>query len=166
MKILKYLGIFLISGLLIASCENGEDAESAAKLKEAGELHDAALALGKDVSQMLEESDDLVASLEEVIPTLDDEMAQEEAKAHITSIAEAKQQYDAWQKSIVEVPGHAHAHHEGDGHHHHHHDHSMDDASPDEILSKQETIKEFVADIKNRLTKATEMAQTVIDDNE
>lgn len=159
MKTLKYLGLFLVLGLTITSCSSGEDSKDEAKLKEAGELHDAALALGEETMARIEEASDLVRQVVEAMPAME-EMDKADAESHLNSITEVKEDYEVWQKSLVEVPGHAHEHHEG---HHHNHDHSMDDASADEVLKKQEELKDFIADVHNRATKAVEALQSMLD---
>ncbi|NJN77415.1 MAG: hypothetical protein HC803_03050 [Saprospiraceae bacterium] len=161
MKTLKYLGLFLVLSLLITGCKEAADPEAEAKLKEAGELHDASLALGKEVSDMLATTDVLIAQVEAIVPTIEDEMTQQDADAHITSISEAKNDYNLWKETLVEVPGHEHAH-TGEAHNH---DHSMDNKPPAEILAKQKELNEYIADIKNRLTKAIEMAQAVVEEH-
>lgn len=161
MKTLKYLGLFLVLSLLITGCKESADPEAEAKMKQAGEVHDAALASGKEVSDMLAMTDDLIATVEAIVPTIEDEMMQQEADAYITGITEAKADYELWKSTLVEVPGHDHAH-TGESHNH---DHSMDKASPDEILAKQTELKAFIDDVKNRLAKAIEMSQSVVDEH-
>jgi hypothetical protein len=160
MKTLKYLGLFLVLSLLITGCKESVDPETEAKMKQAGELHDASLASGKEVAAMLETTDDLIAQVEVAVPTIEDEMMQQDAKAYITGITEAKADYQLWKETLVEVPGHEHQH-TGEAHNH---DHSMDEATPDEILAKQTELSDYINDIKNRLAKATEMAQSVVDE--
>lgn len=161
MKTLKYLGLFLVLSLLITGCKEAADPEAEAKMKAAGEMHDAALATGKEVSDMLATTDDLIATVEAIVPTIEDEMMQQEADAYITGITEAKADYELWKGTLVEVPGHDHAH-TGEAHNH---DHSMDKATPDEILAKQTELKEFIDEVKNRLAKAIEMAQSVVEEH-
>lgn len=163
MRILKYLGLILLVTAFITSCKGGEDPEAAAKLKEAGELHDASLAVRNEVSKMLSESEGLIAAVKVIIPTLEGKETQLDANGYIDAIGDAQKDYTIWEDELVEVPGHAHAHQEGGGHHHH--NHSMDNASPEDILKKQKELKDFIDDIKNRLTKAIEMAQSVVDEN-
>jgi hypothetical protein len=161
MKTLKYLGLFLVLSLLITGCKESADPEAEAKLKQAGEIHDAALASGKEVSEMLAMTDDLITAVRGVVPMIEDEMMQQEAEAYITGITEAQADYELWKSTLVEVPGHEHEH-TGEAHNH---DHSMDKASPDEILKKQTELKDFIDDVKNRLEKAVEMAQSVVDEH-
>jgi hypothetical protein len=161
MKTLKYLGLFLVLSLLITGCKEAADPEAEAKMKQAGEVHDAALASGKEVSDMLAMTDDLIAVVGAIVPTIEDEMMQQEADAYITGINEAKADYELWKSTLVEVPGHDHAH-TGEAHNH---DHSMDKATPDEILAKQMELKAFIDDVKNRLAKAIEMSQSVVDEH-
>lgn len=162
MKILKYLGLILFVALSITACKEGADPEADTKLKKAGELHDGSLAQGNEVSKILIEAEALVLAAEAIIPTLDDEAAAK-ADSYLGIINEFKEEYKGWTNLLVEVPGHAHAHVEGGGHHHH--DHSMDNASPSEILAKQEELKEYIDDIKERLTKAIEPIKTVVEEN-
>jgi hypothetical protein len=161
MKTLKYLGLFFVLSLLITSCKETADPETEAKMKQAGELHDASLASGKEVAAMLEMTDDLIAQVETIVPTIEDEMMQQDADAYITGITEAKADYQLWKETLVEVPGHEHDH-TGEGHKH---DHSMDKATPDEILAKQTELNDYIDDIKTRLAKAIEMAQSVVEEH-
>ena len=156
MKTLKYLGLFLVLTLTITSCGSGEDPERAAKLEEAGKMHDEGLMLGAEVSKMISTAEELIGQI--------GEEQKEAAIPHIESIDAIKEDYKSWQETLVEVPGHAHAHHDEDGHHHHNHDHSMDDASADEVVKKQEELKDFIADAHNRATKAIDALQTIIDE--
>jgi hypothetical protein len=161
MKTLKYLGLFLVLSLLITGCKEATDPEAEAKMKQAGEIHNAAMASGKEVSEMLAMTDDLIAQVEAIVPTIEDEMMQQEADAYITGITEAKADYGLWKETLVEVPGQEHDH-TGEAHNH---DHSMDKASPDDILKKQTELKDFIDDVKNRLAKAIEMSQSVVDEH-
>ncbi len=162
MKILRYLSVLLVLGLLVVGCKESVSPEDAAKLKEAGELHDASLAAGNEVNEMLAGAESLITQVEAIVPTIEDQVIQQEADSYITGISDAMNDYDLWKESLVEVPGHAHDH-SAEGHSHNH-DHSMDDASAEEVLAKQAELKEYIEDIKNRLTKSIEMAQSVIDE--
>lgn len=155
MKTLKYLGVFLVLTLTITSCGSSEDSERAAKLEEAGRMHDEGLALAAEINKMIGTAEELIGQL--------GEEQQEEVVPHIESIEGVKEDYKSWQETLKEVPGHAHAHNEGDGHHHNH-DHSMDNASADDIVKVQEESRDFIADAHNRLTKAIDAVQTMIDD--
>lgn len=155
MKTLKYLGLFLVLTLTIVSCGNSEDPERAAKLEEAGKMHDEGLALAQEVSKMIGTAEELISQL--------GEEQQEEAVPHIESVEGVKEDYKSWQETLKEVPGHAHTHHDGE---HHHHDHSMDDAPADDIIKVQEESRDFIADAHNRITKAIDALQTMIDDAE
>lgn len=159
MKTLKYLGLFLVFTLSIISCESGENPEREAKLEAAGKLHDEGLVLGRQVKDMLEDANQVLSQIEAEMPNMD-EALKKEAEIHINSISDIKDDYDAWQKGLVEVPGHAHEHHEGE---HHHHDHSMDNASPDEILKKQEELKEYIEHTYNSMLNAMQSLQAVFD---
>jgi len=139
MKNLKLLMCVVAMAAILVSCGEQTNPEDEAKLKEAGEMHDAALAAGEEVNGMFESSGELLGNM-----------------AHLNSITDAKNDYQLWKESLVEVPGHAHDH-EGHNHEGHAHDHSMDDASPDDILAKQTELKEYIEDIKNRLAKAMEV---------
>jgi hypothetical protein len=161
MKTLKYLGLFLVLSLLITGCKEAADPETEAKMKQAGELHDASIASAKEVSDMLAITDGLIAEVEAIVPTIETEMMQQEADAYITGITEAKADYELFKSTLVEVPGHEHQH-TGEAHNH---DHSMDKATPDEVLAKQAELKDFIDDVKNRLAKAIEMAQSVVDEH-
>ncbi|MFK7948610.1 MAG: hypothetical protein AB8G11_13550 [Saprospiraceae bacterium] len=154
MKTLKYLGLFLVLTLTIISCGNSEDPERATKLEEAGKVHDEGLALAVEVKTMIAEAEELISQL--------GEDQKEEAVPHIESVDALKEDYESWEGTLKEVPGHAHAHHEGEGHHHNH-DHSMDNASADDIIKKQEESKDFIADAHNRATKTVEILQEMID---
>lgn len=160
MKTLNYLGLFFVLSFLITGCKEAADPEAEAKMKQAGELHDASLASGKEVAAMLETTNDLIAQVKAIVPTIEDEMVQQDADAYITGITEAKADYQLWKETLVEVPGHEHQH-TGEAHNH---DHSMDKATPDEILAKQTELKVFVEDIQNRLAKAIQMAQSIVEE--
>lgn len=152
MKTLKYLGVFLVLTLTVISCKSGEDPERAAKLEEAGKMHDEGLALGGEVKEMTARAEELISQL--------GEEQQEETIPHIESVEAVKEDYKTWQETLVEVPGHAHTHHEGG----HHHDHSMDNAPAEDILKKQEELRDFIADVHNRIMKAVEALQTMVDE--
>lgn len=154
MKTLKYLGLFLVLTLTIVSCGSSEDPERAAKLEEAGKMHDEGLALAAETKSMVAEAEALIGQL--------NEDQQEEAIPHIESVEAVKQDYESWQETLKEVPGHAHDHDNHDGHHHH--DHSMDNAPADDIVKVQEESRDFIADAHNRITKAVEMLQSIVDE--
>jgi len=152
MKTLKHLGIFLVLTLTIISCEGGEDPERAAKLEEAGKIHDEGLTLGGEVKEMTARAETLINQF--------GEEQQEEIVPHVESIEAVKEDYKIWQETMVEVPGHAHTHHEG----HHHHDHSMDNAPAEDIIKKQEELRDFIADAHNRIIKTVEALQIMLDE--
>ena len=161
MKNLKLLAYLLVITTIVVSCGEQKNPEDEAKLKEAGEMHDAALEAGQAVNAMFENSGELMGNLQNAIETSEDEAIQEELMAHMNSLTDAKNDYQLWKESLVEVPGHAHDH-EGHSQEGHAHDHSMDDASPADILAKQTELKEYIEDIKNRLTRAMESIETAI----
>ncbi len=165
MKNLKLLMCVVAMAAILVSCGEQTNPEDEAKLKEAGEMHDAALAAGEEVNGMFESSGELLGNLQTAIETAEDEGMKEELMAHLNSITDAKNDYQLWKESLVEVPGHAHDH-EGHNHEGHAHDHSMDDASPDDILAKQTELKEYIEDIKNRLAKAMEVVEMAISEVE
>ncbi|MFT6147432.1 MAG: hypothetical protein ACJAUH_000109 [Saprospiraceae bacterium] len=162
MRILKYLGLFLFLSLLVTGCKESVDSEADAKLQEAGELHDASLVSGNEVSEMLLMTGDLIKQVEMIVPSIEDPIMQGDADAYITGITVAQADFSLWKESLVEVPGHAHDNSNlGEPHNH---DHSMDKAEPADILAKQMELKEYIDDIKNRLAKAIEMSQGVVDE--
>lgn len=165
MKNLKNLAYLLILTTVLISCGEQKNPEDEAKLKEAGEMHDAALAAGEEVNGMFENSSEIMGNLQTAIEGTEDEAMKEELMAHMNSITDAKNDYQLWKESLVEVPGHAHDHeaHSGEGHAH---DHSMDDASPADVLAKQTELKEYIEDIKNRLIRAMESVETAISEVE
>jgi hypothetical protein len=164
MKNFKLLACLFVFIMAFTSCGEQKNPEDEAKLKEAGEMHDIALAAGEEVSQLFGNSSELMANLQTAIEGADETM-KEELMAHMNSLTDAKNDYQLWKESLVEVPGHAHDHeaHSGEGHAH---DHSMDDAAPADVLAKQTELKEYIEDIRNRLTKAMEVIEVAISEVE
>ncbi len=113
-------------------------------IKQSIELHEAALKVSQGVVDDIKTMDALTDSLSDDTVVLKD------------SLVNIKQAFDAWEESIVEVPGHDdHDHHDHHGHDHDHdHDHAPSPDLTDEmVLEIQQEMKDQIEKLSKR-TKA------------
>ena len=125
--------------LILGACTSSQHE----KLNQQGiEMHGAALVLGNEIDRKigLLSNDSKIAS---------DSIFQDSLRSII-------QEYQAWESSIIEVPGHEHDHHNHEGHDHNH-DHS---ASPD---LTPEMVLEIQTELKRRAEKLNEKVDRIIE---
>lgn len=98
--------IFLVLLILCISCSSPKED---ATLKESIETHELALQISGKVKQKLASIEQLTMSLEDSSKIIFSD-----------SLVAIQTSFEAWESSIVEVPGHEHDHHDHEGHDHNH----------------------------------------------
>ena len=127
--------------LIFSACASSQNE---ALNKQSIELHEAAMQVGKQISEKIGELEALQDS------------------SLMDSVMALKQGYEAWEESIVEVPGHEHDHHDHDHEgHDHDHDHSPSpDLTPEMVLEIQTELKANAEVLNQRADRILEMVKS------
>ncbi len=123
--------------IFIVGCSSSKDKEL---IQQSIEIHGEAMEIGKEIKEKIKELDSRTSSLDSLMQTT--------IKDSVKSFESA---WEAWEASIVEVPGNDdHDHHDHD--HDHTHDHSPSpDLTPEMVLEIQQDIKKRAFDLSGRV---------------
>ena len=128
----------LIIGLLIVSCTASNDEKLH---QQSVETHDLAIKVGEHVHEKIQRIAAYAKNVDDTLKTMLED-----------SVESLQQDYDFWESTIVEVPGHEHDHHEG-----HNHDHTPpSDLNPEMIL-------EIQRDMRDQIVKLNIRSQRILD---
>lgn len=114
--------------LLLLGC--GTSLQDAKLLKEAAEVHNAALQIAKDVETRIKQDG-----------------------IHADSVLVIGKAIEEWEHDLVEVPGNEHHHHHHEGHHH---SHEPVNITATEMLQLQQELKQRIELIKKRADLLTQ----------
>ena len=121
--------IVLLSLFLLGACQNRETSNSQL-LKEAGEIHNEAMALSEKLEQKVEALDSSAVPKDSI---------------HVW-----KELIVAWEREVVEVPGNeSHS-----AHAHHNHDHKILEVTPEQMLVIQKELHSSLKQIESRVNRS------------
>ncbi|NQZ78963.1 MAG: hypothetical protein HRT61_23025 [Ekhidna sp.] len=129
----------LIIALILSACAAKQDDKL---FQESIEAHEAAIQISKEVTTKIGQIRDLSQQLQDSVMSV----------AVLDSASSLQEAYEFWETTVVEVPGH-------EDHHHHDHDHSHE-AGPE--LTPEMTL-DIQKDIRDRIAKINERAQSLLD---
>lgn len=145
----------LLAGTLLLAACGGRTSADEATLKEAGQIHLQA----SEVQERLEPLVDSLVALKTSLAT----RATPEAQAAVAGIDSATKRFEAWEESVVEVPGQEHAHDHAEGESHHHHDHkSAPQVTASEMLEIQKELKANIEKIDAEVNGALEKGRKAL----
>lgn len=157
------LSIVAILALLLAvSCSSKPDP----KLQEAFGVHEQAITVAGEVVGMLDEADNLMASIQAKMAAMPDTANPEEAMklgAAMTQLQSFRATYEKWDEALVEVPGIKHDH----SHDHHDHAHKpipdhIKNMKPEEIMGLQQNFLVEIEGLKGALEMAIKDAKSLL----
>lgn len=136
-----YKSVLWLLGIILIACNGSSQKEPDPKLTEAFAIHEHAL-------HVLDSLEQVLASVEvDSLPTTQQ-----------VAIKEIKEEIEAWESNLVEVPGFEHEHdHDHEGHDHHHHDATSDqmaDLPPQDMLDAQQAFLDELHKIGQRIPVA------------
>ncbi|MDX1939628.1 MAG: hypothetical protein SFU99_03705 [Saprospiraceae bacterium] len=143
---------FLVLLAIFIAC--GTSKKESPELHEAGEIHEQAMAIEKDMKAQFEQLVQIKNSI-----NVQGRMLTAAEIAFVEQVEAIESSYHFWEENHVEVPGHEHGEHE---HADQDHDHAAKlELTPTDMLAVQREFRDSIVVIKQRVEMALQTAKTI-----